>query len=82
MVSALRQKVVVRKGGIVEVRSPDLPEGATAEVIVLLEGRDKAAEGERPLVSLRSLIGSCKGMFSSPEEADRFISHERDSWGR
>ena len=33
-----------------------------------------------PLVPLSSLIGSCKGMFASPEEADAFLSGERDAW--
>jgi hypothetical protein len=27
-----------------------------------------------------SLIGSGKGLFSSPEEVDRFIREERDAW--
>ena len=34
---ALRQKAVVKPGGVIEIRSPELPEGAVAEVIVILE---------------------------------------------
>jgi hypothetical protein len=37
MVAALRQQVTVQPGGVIEVRSPELPPGARAEVIVLLE---------------------------------------------
>ena len=37
METALRQKVVVKPGGVIEIRSPELPEGAVAEVIVILE---------------------------------------------
>jgi len=42
METALRQKAVVKRGGVIEIRSPELPEGAMAEVIVILEtsGRD------------------------------------------
>ena len=36
MNAALRQTLVVQPGGVLEIRSPDLPVGATAEVIVLL----------------------------------------------
>ena len=37
METALRQKAVVKPGGVIEIRSPELPEGAVAEVIVILE---------------------------------------------
>ncbi len=37
METALRRKTVVKPGGVIEIRSPELPEGAVAEVIVILE---------------------------------------------
>ena len=37
MVAAVRQRVTVQPGGVVEVRSPELTPGASAEVIVLVE---------------------------------------------
>jgi len=42
METALRQRALVKPGGVIEIRSPELPEGAVAEVIVILEtaGRD------------------------------------------
>jgi HEPN domain-containing protein len=30
--------------------------------------------------SLTSLIGQAQGTFTNPEEADRFIRQERDTW--
>ncbi|NEQ36831.1 MAG: hypothetical protein F6K40_11300 [Okeania sp. SIO3I5] len=30
--------------------------------------------------SLKSIIGSGKGCFATPEEADNFINQERDKW--
>ena len=37
METALRQKAVVKPGGVIDIRSTELPEGAMAEVIVLIE---------------------------------------------
>ena len=37
METALRQKAVVKPGGVIEIRSPELPVGARAEVIIILE---------------------------------------------
>jgi len=37
MNTALRQRLVVQPGGVIEIRSPELPVGATAEVIVILD---------------------------------------------
>ena len=35
MKPALRQKVVVKPGGVIEIRSPELPSGAVADVIII-----------------------------------------------
>jgi hypothetical protein len=43
--TAVRQKAVVKRGGVIEIRSPELPEGAVAEVIVLLETGGREALG-------------------------------------
>ena len=42
METAFRQRTVVKRGGVIEIRSPELPEGATAEVIIILETAQKA----------------------------------------
>ena len=75
MTNAIRQRVTVQPGGVIEVRSPELTAGARAEVIILLEEPQ-----ETPRRSLRSIIGSGKGCFATPEEADAFLRQERDSW--
>ena len=74
MLNGLRQKVVVQPGGVVEVRSPELPDGATVEVIVLLE-----SQAEPSLQGLSRFIGAAPGNFATPEEADQFIRQERES---
>ena len=75
MLNGLRQKVVVQPGGVVEVRSPELPDGETVEVIVLLESQAKPL-----LQGLSRFIGTAPGNFATPEEVDQFIRQERESW--
>ena len=74
MVSAIRERVTVQAGGRIEIPSSDLPAGAQADVIVVLE---PAARMDSPLARM---IGKGKGCFASSEEADRFIRKERNAW--
>ncbi len=73
----VEREVVVQKGGRIELRVPGFKPGTRAKVTVV---------EERPTPRRRarwsSLIGSCKGMFKSAEEADKFLSQERDAWDR
>ncbi|MBD2509039.1 hypothetical protein H6G91_17385 [Nostoc muscorum FACHB-395] len=75
MLNGLRQKAIVKPGGIVKIRFPELPAGATVEVIVLMEPSPE--HSEKPLTSF---IGSVKGNFATPEKVDKFIRQERDAW--
>lgn len=75
MINAIKKEVTVQSGGLIEIRSPELKAGMRAEVIVILE---EARQPQRRL--LRNIIGTGKGSFSSPEEADAFIRRERDAW--
>ena len=81
MMRAYRQKVIVQKGGRVEIPSSDLVPGTVAEVIVL-EPASPSPVGSACTGRLADLIGTCKGMFSSPAEADAFLNQERDAWPR
>ena len=74
MVQAIRQKVVVQPGGRIEIHVPEFSPGTRAEVIILEDGPPARTQ------KLRSVIGSGKGSFSTPEEADTFLRQERDSW--
>lgn len=73
MIQAIREKVTVQKGGVVQVSSPSLPDGAKAEVIVLIDLPKKQT-------SLSQMIGTAQSLFSSPEEVDQFLQEERHSW--
>ena len=41
MNQALRQKVIVQPGGIIQICSPELPPGSIADVIIILETTQK-----------------------------------------
>ncbi|HPD15680.1 MAG TPA: type II toxin-antitoxin system prevent-host-death family antitoxin [Planctomycetota bacterium] len=43
-------------------------------------GQAGANEGPDALPALTSLIGSTRGQFASPEEADAYLRRERDAW--
>ncbi len=80
MTRAIKENVVIGRGGVIEIRRPDLPEGAAAEVIVMLEEPAAGADSEPP--PLTSLFGKAEGVFASGAEADAFIRAERDAWQR
>ncbi len=44
MITAFRQKVTVKRGGVINLRSQSLKAGDTAEVIVLVENGKKKAK--------------------------------------
>ncbi|GAB4304774.1 MAG: hypothetical protein Fur0025_46660 [Oscillatoriaceae cyanobacterium] len=69
---AIRKKVTVQPGGNIELSSIELPAGETVEVILLVD--EESGESRNPLTSA---IGSGKGNFATPEEADDFIRQLR-----
>lgn len=74
MVRAIRQFVTIRSGGVIEIRSPDLPPGARVEVIVMLD------EPSDPAVPISSLFGKTRGLFKNAGEVDAHLRAERDTW--
>jgi hypothetical protein len=71
---SVRKRTVVKPGGLVEVSAGDLPAGTAVDVWV------EPAADTLPPVDLRKIVGSAKGLFSSPEEVDAYISSLRDEW--
>lgn len=74
MNQAIRQKAVVKLGGVINIQSSELPVGTEVDVIIIVE---TAAKNQQ---SLRSIIGTGKGCFATQQSADDFISRERDAW--
>lgn len=79
MISEVRTQATVQPGGLIEVRSNELPEGATVEVIVLVEIPN--SEEAKPK-GLSRFLGATKGKgsFSGVADIDAYIRQERDSW--
>lgn len=74
MASTVKQKVTVQPGGVVQVQSPELVPGSTADVIIIPDTITL------PPQQLASAIGSAAGGFASPADVDAFIRRERDAW--
>jgi hypothetical protein len=49
-----------------------------AEVTVV-EDAEPVRLAQDQSVSLSTLIGACRGMFATPEEADAFLAREREA---
>jgi hypothetical protein len=66
----------VLPGHRIEIVSPELPEGRSARVFVVLEEPEAA---KRPLYEV---IGNYPGgeVFASPQEVDAYVRAERESW--
>lgn len=77
--ASVRQQVIVGPNGQIVIQVPQLPPGTLAEVIVT-EQPQRSLDGDQP-IRRSSLIASCPEMFSTPHEADVFLSRERDAWG-
>jgi hypothetical protein len=59
MVQTIRERVIIGPGGLIEIRRPELPEGAAAEVIVMIEAP------EAPPPPLSSLLGRARSGYAS-----------------
>lgn len=56
MIHALREKVRIKPGGVIELSSPELPVGEEAEVIVMLDSPPKDDLSEAPIPESRRPI--------------------------
>ena len=74
MKEAFSREVTIQPGGVVRIESPDLPAGARARVVVILE----QSKSEPP--PLAALMGRSKPVFRSAAEVDAFIRRERSEW--
>ncbi len=73
---AIHVRTTVLLGHRVEIVVPELPEGRTASVFVVL---DEGGEAKRPLWEV---LGDYRGgeLLRFAAEADAYLKAERDSW--
>jgi hypothetical protein len=76
MSPALQVKTKVLPGHRIEIQTPELPEGRSATVFIVL---DEEEGTKRPL---REVLGDYPGgtLFQSAEQVDAYLRAERDSW--
>lgn len=79
MLQSIKQNAVVQPDGQIIIYVPQLKPGTYAEVTVVqqVESADGSSDDDN---NSSSLIGSCRGMFATPEEADEFLMRERNAW--
>jgi hypothetical protein len=80
MQAALRMETTVLPGHRLEITAPELPEGAKVEVIVVLPAAP--ATGRQSMLEFLATLPPGPLLFETPEEANRYIQEERDSWER
>ncbi len=80
MLTVLRMEATILPGHRLEICDPDLPEGAKVEVIILLP--EKPAPARRSMLEFLATLPPGPLLFRTPEDANRYVQEERDSWDR
>jgi hypothetical protein len=80
METAVRTRALVLPGHRLDVYAPELPIGEVVEVIVILPAKPPPPK-QSMLEFLESLPPGPR-LFKTPEEVDRYLQEERDSWDR
>ena len=73
----LSLKTRVSSDGHLHLDIPTSLAPGDVELVLVVNNAPSASPPRR----LSGLIGSAKGGFATPAEADAFLSSERDSWG-
>lgn len=78
MTQTLQIETTILPGHRIEIQAPELPEGRSATVFVLVE--------EKPLSKRRlsEILADYRGgqLFHSAEEVDDYLRAERESWDK
>jgi hypothetical protein len=80
MQTALRTETTILPGHRLEISDPQLPEGAKVEVIVILP--DMPPSPRQSMLEVLESLPPRPLLFKTPEEANRYLQEERDSWER
>ena len=76
MTNALRHKVVVKPGGLIEIRAPELAPGTLAEVIVLVESPEAQRARESVIRELAALLKVTQALPDAQRLTDEDIAAE------
>jgi hypothetical protein len=78
MQPALRIETTILPGHRLEISDPQLPEGATVEVIVVLP--EKPFQPRQSMLEFLKTLPPGPLLFPTPEDTNRYIQEERDAW--
>ncbi len=78
--NAARIETTVLPGHRLEISVPEMPVGAKVEVIVVLP--EKPIPPRRSMLEFLATLPPGPLLFKTPEEANRYLQEERDSWER
>jgi len=73
---AVHIQTTILPGNRIEIQAPELPEGRSATVLVLV---DDAPSSKRKLSDILAAYPGGQ-LFRSAAEVDAFLKEERDSW--
>ena len=81
MSTAYHTAATVLPGNKIEIAVPGLREGDQVQVVVI---PSTMRSDKKTGPSIFDIVASLKGhrLFQTPEEVDRYINEERDSWDR
>jgi len=81
MQNTLRVQTTVEKGGKIELSAPQLHEGETVEVIILLPHTAMPVERQ---YSALDILDNTSGhrIFQTAEDVEQYLTEERDAWER
>lgn len=74
MLQAIKRQVIVQSGGRIELTVAELQAGTAAEVLII------APAARTQPRRLTSFLGTGRGAFATPAEADAFLRAERARW--
>jgi hypothetical protein len=71
MIHAIKERVRIKPGGVIEISHPELPPGEEADVIVMLDPTaEKPAEGAFPTASVRPIWEIIEEIGAAVPESD------------
>jgi hypothetical protein len=80
MQTTLRLETTVLPGHRLEITAPELPEGARVEVIVVLP--EQPQPRRMSMLEFLETLPPGPRLFKTPEEVNRYLQEEKDSWER
>jgi hypothetical protein len=78
MSTTVRLETTVLPGHRVEISDPQLPEGARVEVVIVVP--EQPTPGRRSMLEFLATLPPGPLLFPTPEDANRYLQEERDSW--